>query len=81
MASTALAAASMIITIFGPNVPAVTSVPVATMQECRKNMIAYVDEMPDMNVMRKTENTIVAEGHPVSTEVRIVVKCQSRLTY
>ena len=41
-------------------------------------MVAYVDEMPDMSVMRKTENTIVAEGMPVYAKMRVIVKCQTR---
>lgn len=74
----ATAAATMLITIFGADSNAVTSAPVATMQECRKNMVAYIDEMPDVSVMRKSENMIVGQGKPVYNTVRIIVKCQSR---
>lgn len=73
-----IAAATMLITAFGTQVPALTSMPVSTMQECRKNMVSYVDELPDAKVMRKTENTITAEVSPAGVTFRIVVKCQTR---
>lgn len=72
------ASASMIITIISSAGAAVTSMPAPDMLECRKNMVAYVDEMPDMTIMRKTENTVVAEGEVSGRTQRFIVKCQPR---
>ena len=74
----ATAAATMIITVFGNAAPAVTSMPVTTMQECRKNMVAYVEELADFEVVRKSQDAITVQGTPISGTIRVIAKCQTR---
>lgn len=74
----ASAAATMIITLLGNAAPAVTSMPVTSMQECRKNMVSYVEELPGLEVLRKSQDAITAQGTPISGTVRVTVKCQTR---
>lgn len=69
-----LAKATMIITAYSVTGVTVDSMPVADMQQCRKNMVAYVEEMPDAQLWRKTSDAVSA----LRNNVTYYVKCQPR---
>lgn len=67
------ASASMIITLISAmGSTSVTSVPVDDLSDCRKEMVAYVEDMPDAAIQRKGTNFVSA----YVDSTRVYVKCQ-----
>lgn len=71
--------ASMLVTATGgPSGVALTSTPVVDMSTCRKNMVSYIDDFPDMSVFRKGEDFIVGKVSGTGGIITFYVKCQIR---
>jgi len=68
----------MIITTMSSVGTAQTSMPVSDMQQCRKNMVSYVEEMPDLAIRRKTSDAVIGEGTFNGRDITFYVKCQPR---
>jgi hypothetical protein len=60
-------------------IPALVSMPIVNLAECRRSMSAYIDDMPDTEVTGRGENYIVGK---IKTDngaiVTFYVKCQTR---